>query len=158
MGSMFDNRKVLHGLPVIGQKIQYTHRTHSWFTNVKADRDALVLGEWYTVRKTELNSSSTYVWLQEFPNIFDDNDPKDGRDQPFFNMGSFTYVPPPIEFDALIGLSARSAMQLKRAYPCIGIYFNGTRGYAGDPEIDIEYDLSDPHQIITKANWHNYNK
>jgi hypothetical protein len=153
MGAIFDSRKVLHGLPVVGQKIQYTRKTRSWFTNVEADQDKLVLGEWYTVRKTELNSSSTYVWLQEFPNIFED-DPKDGRDQPFFNMGSFTYVRPPIDFDALIGLGARECLTLRYAYPFLGIYVNGQRAAEGDPEIDLEYDIKDPHMRVIKAGWH----
>jgi hypothetical protein len=88
MGSIFDKYKVLHGLPKVGQKIKFIKPTRSWFINVEKDAEKLIPGQEYTVRKTELNSSSTYVWLEEFPNIFDYSD---GRDQPFFNMASFEW-------------------------------------------------------------------
>ncbi len=155
--SLFENHKVLHGLPHVGQQIQFTRKTQSWFTNVNEDQDKLVINQTYTVRKTQLNSSSTYVWLQEFPNIFDENDPSDGRDQPLFNLSSFKWLPPSIDFDALIGLDARQCMyHLNRVYS-VGIFLNGNKAHncEGDPEINLEYNPKT--FIITKAEWRNIN-
>lgn len=136
--SIFDKYKILHGLPEIGQKITFVKPTRSWFTNVEEDQKKLTIGQEYTVRKTELNSSSTYVWLEEFPNIFDDNDPTDGRDQPFFNMGSFEWVIPPINPNDLIGLTYGDVLTLNRKYR-IGIkYKNYAMVAVGNPVLVIE--------------------
>ncbi len=91
MDSIFDIFKRENNLPEVGQKIKFVKPMKSWFINVEEDTKKLVVGQEYTVRKTQINSSSTYVWLEEFPNIFDPNDPMDGRDQPFFSMWSFEW-------------------------------------------------------------------
>jgi hypothetical protein len=139
MGSLFDKRKVLHGLPKVGQKITFIKPTMSWFTNVNEDAKKLIPGQEYTVRKTELNSSSTYVWLEEFPNIFDPNDPMDGRDQPFFNMGSFKWEKPEIELDKLIGFNVSDLKTLSRTYGW-GITVKFETWEEGTPMLMVDHD------------------
>lgn len=74
------------GLPKNGQKVVFTEPlTMHWFTNVVADQKLLEIGKEYTVRKTNLNSSSTYVWLEEIE-AYDVE-----RDLPFFNMWCFDW-------------------------------------------------------------------
>jgi hypothetical protein len=115
--SLFENYKILHGLPKEGQKIIFKgEKVFSWFTNVIEDTKKLIPGQEYTVRKTQLNSSSTYVWLEEFPNIFDPNDPNDGRDQPFFSMHSFKWELPEIDPDELVGFTDNDSRLLDRTY------------------------------------------
>ena len=65
--SMFDKYSILHGLPLPGQKIRFVAPAKwGYFTNVIADEKTLLVpGQEYTVRKTSLNSSSTYVYLEE---------------------------------------------------------------------------------------------
>jgi hypothetical protein len=136
---MFDRFKILHGLPKEGQKITFIQPTHSWFINVREDSEKLIRGQQYTVRKTELNSSSTYVWLEEFPNIFDPNDPNDGRDQPFFNMASFEWEPPEINLQDLIGMNPMDVCRLTHPPYKYGIEFDGKLKYEGSPILVIEY-------------------
>lgn len=115
--SIFENYKILHGLPKKGQKIIFKgEKVFSWLTNVIEDSEKLIPGQEYTVRKTQLNSSSTYVWLEEFPNIFDPNDPNDGRDQPFFSMHSFKWELPEINPDELVGFTDNDLRLLDRTY------------------------------------------
>ena len=142
MGSLFESRKILHGLPKVGQKITFIKPTMSWFTNVNEDAEKLTPGELYTVRKTELNSSSTYVWLEEFPNIFDDNDPLDGRDQPFFNMSSFEWDLPEVDPKELIGKFVTDIRMLNRTYG-FGIKFKNELIHDGSPTLVVEYDDRD---------------
>jgi hypothetical protein len=139
MGAIFDKYKILRGLPLVGQKITFIEPTMSWFTNVNEDAKKLIPGQEYTVRKTELNSSSTYVWLEELPNIFDSNDPKDGRDQPFFNMGSFEWTLPEINLDDLIGYHITDVTRLNHSYKW-GIEVDGNVLYPGNPILSIESD------------------
>ena len=89
MNTLFGTHK---SLPVPGQQIIFVKPTRSFFINSNVDQQNLVIGEKYTVRKTLVNSSSTQVWLEEFPNIFDD---ESGFDQPFFNLSSFSWDPAP---------------------------------------------------------------
>jgi hypothetical protein len=92
MGSIFDNRKILHGFPKDGQKIKaITNKTNSWFLSVVEDTKKLEIGKEYTVLKTELNSSSSFVWLEEF-----------GKDV-FFNIHSFEWELPNLDPNDLIG-------------------------------------------------------
>jgi len=84
--SIFEKYKEEMGFPKDGQKITFTQPcTHAWFTNVVDDQKYLVIGQEYTVRKTQLNSSSSYVWLEEIE-TYDTE-----RDVPFFNMWSFDW-------------------------------------------------------------------
>ena len=135
--SIFDKYSILHGLPKVGQKITFVKPTPSWFINVTEDTKKLIPGQQYTVRKTELNSSSTYVWLDEFPNIFDSNDPNDGRDQPFFNMASFEWKKPELNLEDLIGFSVLEMSRLNWTYK-YGIELDGELWYKGDPVLVIE--------------------
>jgi len=84
--SVFEKDKERMGLPKDGQKITFTQPCEqAWFTNVVKDQELLETGKEYTVRKTNLNSSSTYVWLEEI-------EPYDTeRDLPFFNIWSFDW-------------------------------------------------------------------
>jgi hypothetical protein len=84
--SLFDKQKEVMGIPKDGDKIIFSKpATFAFFTNVIDDQKLLEIGKEYTVRKTNLNSSSTYVWLEEIP-TYDEE-----RDLPFFNLWSFTW-------------------------------------------------------------------
>lgn len=82
----FENEKERLGFPADGQKITFKYPCEfAWFDNVVDDQKYLVKDQEYTVRKTELNSSSTYVWLEEI-------EPYDvERDLPFFNLLCFDW-------------------------------------------------------------------
>ena len=84
--SIFEKDKERMGLPKDGQKVIFNKplKMH-WFTNVVQDQKLLEIGKEYTVRKTNLNSSSTYVWLEEIE-TYDAE-----RDLPFFNMWCFDW-------------------------------------------------------------------
>jgi hypothetical protein len=75
------------GFPKDGQKITFKNPIEiHWFKNVVEDQQRyLAVGQEYTVRKTQLNSSSAFVWLEEL-------EPYDTeRDMPFFNVWSFDW-------------------------------------------------------------------
>lgn len=159
--SMFDDRQFLHGLPVRGQKIKYVRPTQFAFhTNVIEDeKNLLELGKEYTVRKVNLNSSSTYVFLEEF---WDEGLDEYRFNQKFFNMHAFDWQMPEIDLDLLIGRDPRDAAYLHNTYK-IGITKNGTVWYEGDPMLCIEYEMflsglsENCHRNlkITKAYWKN---
>jgi len=82
----FEDDKERLGFPADGQRITFKHPCeYSWFDSVVDDQKLLVQGQEYTVRKTELNSSSAYVWLQEIE-VYDAE-----RDLPFFNLVCFDW-------------------------------------------------------------------
>ena len=80
-------RKKEMGFPEDGQKIIFNEpiKIH-WFKNVVEDQTLLEVGKEYTVRKTQLNSSSSFVWLEELE-TYDAE-----RDLPFFNLWSFKWA------------------------------------------------------------------
>jgi UDP-glucose 4-epimerase len=74
-------------LALKGTKIKFVKPiTKHWFSNVVEDQNLLEVGKDYTVEKVEVSSSSTFVWLQEFPIR------EEGRCTPFFNYHSFEIV------------------------------------------------------------------
>ena len=86
--SIFDTQKQKEemGFPKDNQKIIFKEPlTIHWFKNVVEDQKLLEVGKEYTVKKTQLNSSSSFIWLDEIE-IYD----KD-RDMPFFNLWSFDW-------------------------------------------------------------------
>ena len=84
--SVFENDKEAMGFPKDGQKITFKWPCeHGWFTNVVEDQKLLKKGKEYTVRRTELNSSSAYVWLEEIHSY------DAVRDMPFFNLWCFDW-------------------------------------------------------------------
>jgi hypothetical protein len=106
------------------------------------DQKKLIIGNEYTVRKTQLNSSSSYVWLEEFPS---ENDDDEGS--PFFSLSSFEWCPPPFEPSDLIGLHGATVLRIRDTYP-VGIFMNGQLVASGDPIIAIRCDMPQPlHQI-----------
>jgi hypothetical protein len=136
--SIFDKYSILHGLPKVGQKIKFVeYPTFSFFKNVIEDSKKLVIGQIYTVRKTELNSSSTYVWLEEFPDVSND-----GRELPFFMMGSFEWDLPEIDLKDLIGWNARDVGRLSNSYGW-GISINGKEWLKGTPMLNVVPDQND---------------
>jgi len=150
MGSIFNSRKILHGLPKEGQKIKFTKPTKfALHTNVIEDEKLLELGKEYTVKKTELNSSSTYVYLEEF---WDDDMDMYRNNQKAFSMHSFEWELPEINLDELIGLGQTDMCMLSNTYK-VGVELNGETLYKGDPVLVIE--VSDPSYRghITKAFW-----
>lgn len=112
MDTLFDKYKILHALPRIGQKVKYTKPTTiHWFTSTVENEKDLVLGQEYTVRDTELNSSSTYIWLEEFPST---NGDERGNKQ--FTVGSFSWektFPTPEE---LVGYNVRDLFRLQHSF------------------------------------------
>ena len=86
--SIFNTRKDKKemGFPEDGQKITFNEPlVVHWFKNVVKDQELLEIGKEYTVRKTQLNSSSSFVWLEELE-AYDKE-----RDMPFFNLWSFDW-------------------------------------------------------------------
>lgn len=73
-------------VPKTGTKIRFTKpiKWH-WFKNVTDDQKLLTLNGEYTVKKVEVASSSTYVWLEEME-TYDEE-----RNLPFFNLHSFEW-------------------------------------------------------------------
>ena len=158
MGSIFDDRQFLHGLPIKGQKVKYVNPTEFAFhTNVIENENLLELGKEYTVRSSDhigrlfvLNSSSTYVCLEEF---WDEDLDEYRHNQLSFNMHAFEWVKPEIDPSMLIGRDPRDCAMLHNTYRC-GVTQNGKLWYEGDPMLYIEYEmLADiSHSLrITKA-------
>lgn len=99
--SLYDKYILLHRLPVVGQKIKFIKPVKfHWFNSLVEREKTLEPGKEYTVRHVELNSSSTYVWLEEFP---DTDKHESGRGNMFFSMQSFQWEPPPLDPQSLIG-------------------------------------------------------
>ena len=151
---MFDDRQFLHGLPVRGQKVKYVKPTEwHWFTNVLEDEKLLELGKEYTVRKVQLNSSSTYVFLEEF---WDENLDEYRHNQKFFNMHAFEWEKPELDLQMLIGRDPRDCAVLYRTYN-IGITENGRVWYKGEPMLCMDYDFpikgNEGILRITNAYW-----
>ena len=70
-----------------GTKVKFTKpiKIH-WFKTLVDDQKLLEVGKEYTIKKVEVASSATYVWLEEIP-VYDEE-----RDLPFFNYHSFEAV------------------------------------------------------------------
>jgi hypothetical protein len=130
MGMLFDKYKVLHGLPKVGQKIKFREAAKFAFLpqTAQSEFNLLEKGREYTVRDVELNSSSTYVWLEEFPE-------ENGNDV-FFNMHSFDWEPPALNPDELIGFYS-SDLSILRYKLNIGIEVNGELRYEGYPTLAV---------------------
>jgi hypothetical protein len=149
MGSIFNSRKILHGLPKEGQKIKFTKPTKfALHTNVIEDEKLLELGKEYTVKQTELNSSSTYVYLEEF---WDDDLDMYRNNQKCFSMGAFEWELPEINPDELIGLSVNDMSMLSQTYG-IGIEMDGETYRGGDPILVVDYKREN-HYPIVAAYW-----
>ena len=75
------------GFPKDGQKIIFKEPlTTHWFKNIIDDQVRyLAINQEYTVRKTQLNSSSSFVWLEELRPYNDE------QDLPFFSLWSFDW-------------------------------------------------------------------
>ncbi len=109
MQTLFDKYKILHGFPEIGQKVTFSRPTkHHWFRSVIENENELVLGNEYTVRDTELNSSSSYIWLEEIPDT--DNEERGNK---FFNLGAFTWNRDIPTADELIGFGVSDLFRLQ---------------------------------------------
>jgi hypothetical protein len=50
-----------------GSKVRFSHGFNGWDHDVKQARVKLTLGAIYTVKRVEMDDSSTTVWLEEFP-------------------------------------------------------------------------------------------
>jgi len=141
MGTLFDDRQFLHGLPVWGQKIKYVKPTEFAFHSnvIENEKSLLELGREYTVRRVQLNSSSTYVCLEEF---WEEGLDEYRFNQKSFNMHAFEWEKPPIDPSMLIGRNPRDCAMLHNTYGC-GVTQNGKLWYEGDPMLHIEYEMRD---------------
>ena len=140
---MFNNRKILHGFPRDGQKIKaIANETQSWFTNVMEDTKKLEVGKEYTVRKTELNSSTSYVWLEEF-----------GEDM-FFNLHSFEWELPEIDPKDLVGFFVSDMNTIHYKYGW-GIQIGDNIRYEGTPTIVVKCEHELYADYITSATFKN---
>lgn len=75
--------------PKVGEKIIFTKPTKwHWFTNVIEDEKLLEVGKEYTVKKVEIASSASYVYLEEF---WDDTIDEYYQNQKMFNMHAFAW-------------------------------------------------------------------
>ena len=123
MSSLFDTRQFLHGLPVPGQKITYIKPTKFAFHSnvIEDEKELLVLGNQYTVKSVQLNSSSTYVVLEEF---YVEGLDEYRNNQKSFNMGAFSWDTPELPLAGLIGFSKKDLYHVMRNYK-ISIKVNG---------------------------------
>lgn len=149
--SIFDDRQFLHGLPQQGQKVKYVKPSEwCWHTDILENEKLLELGKEYTVRRVQLNSSSTYVCLEEF---WDEDLDEYRHNQKSFNMHAFSWEKPKIDPNMLIGRDPRDCAMLHNTYKC-GITQNGKLWYSGDPMLYIEYEMREDERrslYITKA-------
>jgi hypothetical protein len=94
MEDIYQQQKEKMGLPKVGQKITFTRPTKFAFhINVVDDQKLLEIDKEYTVRKTQLNSSSAYVWLEEIPSYNEEHD------KPYFNVWCFDWEGRPQRLD-----------------------------------------------------------
>jgi hypothetical protein len=143
MGSIFDKHKILHAYPKDGQKIKtITNKTNSWFLQVVEDTKKLEIGKEYTVLKTELNSSSSYVWLSEF-----------GGDM-FFNLHSFKWELPKLDPKDLIGffISDLNTVHYKYGW---GIQVGEDIRHEGSPMIVLKCEHEKYADYITSVEFKN---
>jgi hypothetical protein len=147
MGILFDDRQFLHALPVRGQKIKYEKPTKFAFHSnvIEDEKNLLELGKEYTVRRVELNSSSTYVYLEEF---WVEGLDEYRNNQKCFSMHAFCWDKPPIDTSMLIGRDPRDCEILQCSYGC-GLTLNGEIDYEGTPMLHVEYDTTS--YTITQA-------
>ena len=145
--SMFDKYSVLHGLPLPGQKITFKAPAEwGYFTNVIADEKTLLVpGQEYTVRKTSLNSSSTYVYLEEF---WIEGLDEYRNNQKMFTMQSFSWEKPPINMDDLVGFDVRDLTTLNRIYG-YGLYIDDAVWYDGSPMLHISHKVCERADTVT---------
>lgn len=136
--SLFDKYSILHGFPKPGQKIKFIKPANfHWFTNVKEDEETLLVpGQEYEVVKTNLNSSSSYVFLKEF---WIDGLDEYRNNQKMFSMSAFEWDKPELVLDELIGFNARSLTQLNDTYG-YGITLNDKVWVEGDPMLIVVHD------------------
>ena len=149
---MFKTYEILHGLPKEGQKITYKNVTKFALHSNAIDNEALLtLGETYTVKKVNLNSSSTYVYLQEF---HDDTLDEYRATQKFFSMQAFEWEKPKIEPSDLVGFTARDLRILNRVYGYGVILYSGYVTVMSDPPIICNID---DNEFIVSAKYSNEN-
>jgi hypothetical protein len=138
-----DVTKIIYGLPTDGQKIKFIKPSKWGFiTSTIEDQKFLKIGEEYTVNKTQFNSSSTRVWLEEVE-CYDTE-----RGLPFYNLGSFEWDLPEIDLDRLIGVGLRECFSLYH-HRKIGIKIDDDIVYHGTPMLILDYDRSSGN--VTKA-------
>lgn len=145
--SMFDKYKIFHGFPKPGQKVTYTTPSKwGFFTNVIEDeKNLLELGKEYTVRDVNLNSSSTYVYLEEF---WVEGLDEYRNNQKFFEMGAFTWETPELDLNELVGYNVMDACRLINPPYSLGIKYQDRMMYKGSPVLVLE---ADDYDNITKA-------
>lgn len=90
---MIEKQKEKMEFPKNGTKVTFTTPAKFAFhNNVVQDQDLLEIGKEYTVRRTQVNSSSSYVWLEEIE-VYNEE-----HDKPYFNLWSFDWEGSPERF------------------------------------------------------------
>lgn len=132
---MNESYKFLFNLPKPGDKIVFNKLSSwHWFTNILESEKKLVIGQEYTVDKTELASSATYVWTKEFP-------------EEMLSMHAFTWTVPEIKAEQFIGMPVMQARMIQLPYAVkIGDWVSNE---TAETIFDIEYDKTT--LIITGA-------
>ena len=144
--SLFDKYQVFYNLPRPGTKVTFTKKTKfAFFKSTIENEDLLELGAEYTVKKVNLNSSSTYVYLEEF---WDENLDTYRFNQKAFNIGAFTWPEVGINPQDLVGFTVRDCYSFCSDGK-IGIKEGGELLFAGEKIIEIESEKG----IITKAQY-----
>lgn len=94
MNETLAKQKEKMGFPKDGQKVTFTTPAKFAFhKNVVQDQELLEIGKEYTVRRTQLNSSSAYVWLEDIKAYNEEHD------RPYFNLWSFDWQDRPERLD-----------------------------------------------------------
>lgn len=144
---MFDKYTIFSGLPLPGQKIKFIKPAKfGWFKDVLDDeKNLLVPGQEYTVRKVNLNSSSTYVYLEEF---WVEGLDEYRNNQKCFNMHSFSWDTPPFDPAKLVGFNVNDCYELNNKPYKFGVENNGKLLCAGSPIVSV---ISDDKGTILEA-------
>lgn len=141
MISYFEKFKILQGLPLPGQKIVFTNPSKiHWFIDILENEKLLELGKEYTVKKTLLLSSATYVWLEEFwDDSIEESIDEDDSNQKSFRLHSFEWELPELNPKDLIGQDAYHLHILSSTYN-FTIKCNGKIEFEGDRVLVLETD------------------
>lgn len=143
---------ILLGMPKKGQKITYKEPTKFCFhTDVlENEKKLLELEKEYTVQKVSVNSSSTYVVLEEF---YDPDLDEYRNNQITFNLHAFEWETPEFNPDDIIGFDMIMCKNLMRPPYEFGLKYLKEHYIGKGPTLVMEYDeeyFEKTKQLIVK--------